>query len=389
MTTLDFQIETSLFPLLGRVSFLLLFLNVLLTWIPLAFSDFAMTTHRSLKDFEVSPAGETADSYADRTSPNSMNLKESPKLLPQIGESVSFLSSFLLGLTLVLRWYLSGHFPLSNLYELLLFLTFSMSVLQISLGKVFSKEGVGGDSKQHLKFNSFLSPLTLGIMSFATFTLPVEMQKSMALIPALQSNWLIMHVSVMVIAYTLLLAGATLAMVFLISSKILSFDSPQESNTLLLTTANPSPGNAPINMKLKDPPSSIRGEDAAKFDPPESSLLKRSKEAPHLPFDINFFDQLSYRLLGLGFPFLTLGILSGAIWANEAWGSYWSWDPKETWALITWLVFAIYFHCRLNFQWGAQKSSLISALGFFVLWFCFLGINLMGKGLHTYGQLIA
>lgn len=97
------------------------------------------------------------------------------------------------------------------------------------------------------------------------------------------------------------------------------------------------------------------------------------------------FDNYSYRIIGLGFPFLTLGILSGAIWANEAWGSYWSWDPKETWALITWLIFAIYLHTRYIYNWNGLRSSILGSIGFFIIWICYIGVNLLGKGLHSYG----
>ncbi len=97
------------------------------------------------------------------------------------------------------------------------------------------------------------------------------------------------------------------------------------------------------------------------------------------------FDNLSYRTLGFGFPLLTIGILSGAVWANEAWGSYWSWDPKETWAFITWIIFAIYFHTRLTQGWRGEKSALVASAGFIIVWICYLGVNLIGKGLHSYG----
>jgi len=98
-------------------------------------------------------------------------------------------------------------------------------------------------------------------------------------------------------------------------------------------------------------------------------------------------DYWSYRIIGIGFPLLTLGILSGAVWANEAWGSYWSWDPKETWALITWVIFAIYLHTRITKGWNGTKPALVALLGFFVVWICYLGVNLLGKGLHSYGWL--
>jgi len=96
-------------------------------------------------------------------------------------------------------------------------------------------------------------------------------------------------------------------------------------------------------------------------------------------------DDLGYRSLLLGFGFLTIGIVSGAVWANEAWGNYWSWDPKETWALSTWLVYALYLHVRLQLGWDTRDSAKIGAIGFFVVWLCYIGVNLMGVGLHSYG----
>ena len=121
----------------------------------------------------------------------------------------------------------------------------------------------------------------------------------------------------------------------------------------------------------------------------ESKNLKNSNSNFLLNFKkiefLKILDNLSYRLIGIGFSFLTIGILSGAVWANEAWGSYWSWDPKETWALITWIVFAIYLHTRLIKGWKGKKSAFVASLGFFTLWVCYLGVNLLGKGLHSYG----
>ncbi|WP_064507213.1 c-type cytochrome biogenesis protein CcsB, partial [Salmonella enterica] len=96
-------------------------------------------------------------------------------------------------------------------------------------------------------------------------------------------------------------------------------------------------------------------------------------------------DNISYRVIGLGFPLLTIGIIAGAVWANEAWGSYWSWDPKETWALITWLVFAAYLHARITRGWQGRRPAILAASGFVVVWICYLGVNLLGKGLHSYG----
>jgi cytochrome c-type biogenesis protein CcsB len=90
----------------------------------------------------------------------------------------------------------------------------------------------------------------------------------------------------------------------------------------------------------------------------------------------------------LGFPFLTIGIFSGAIWANETWGSYWNWDPKESWALITWFIFAIYLHIRMNRDWQGRKLVIVVFWGFLIILICYLGVNSLGRGLHSYGWLI-
>lgn len=185
------------------------------------------------------------------------------------------------------------------------------------------------------------------------------------LIPALQSNWLMMHVTVMLLSYATLLSGALLAISFLLLDKV---------NLINIISWQ--------NLKTKS--SNI---ELSFFQ--ESQNLKNSNSTFLLNFKkvefLKILDNLSYRLIGIGFSFLTIGILSGAVWANEAWGSYWSWDPKETWALITWIVFAIYLHTRLIKGWKGKKSAFVASLGFFTLWVCYLGVNLLGKGLHSYG----
>lgn len=208
-------------------------------------------------------------------------------------------------------------------------------------------------------------PTTLFINGFALFNLPSEMRQMTPLIPALQSNWLMMHVTVMLLSYATLLSGALLAISFLLLDKV---------NLINIISW----------QSLKTKSSNI---ELSFFQ--ESQNLKNSNSNFLLNFKkTDFFkilDNLSYRLIGIGFSFLTIGILSGAVWANEAWGSYWSWDPKETWALITWIVFAIYLHTRLIKGWKGKKSAFVASLGFFTLWVCYLGVNLLGKGLHSYG----
>ena len=103
---------------------------------------------------------------------------------------------------------------------------------------------------------------------------------------------------------------------------------------------------------------------------------------------IQQLDYWGYRVISIGFIFLTIGILSGAVWANEAWGSYWNWDPKEIWAFITWTIFAIYLHSRTNQKWPPVNSAIVASVGFLIIWICYFGVNLLGIGLHSYGSFI-
>ena len=96
-------------------------------------------------------------------------------------------------------------------------------------------------------------------------------------------------------------------------------------------------------------------------------------------------DSLSYRTITVGFLLLTLGLISGAVWANEAWGSWWSWDPKETWALICWMVYAAYLHTRFSRGWSGRRPALVAVAGIVVIVVCYIGVNLLGIGLHSYG----
>lgn len=254
-------------------------------------------------------------------------------LNPVFGNIGFALANLQLFAFLTLRWYESHHFPLSNLYESLLFLSWSLT---IGYFWIPSKKG------SELMIGAITAPSALFINAFASLTLPATLKIGTPLVPALQSNWLMMHVTMMIISYSMLILGS----LFSIGLLILTFT----------------------------PTLSTNGTNS-------SSSVEMSQTQPI----VRILDNLSYRTLGFGFPLLTIGILSGAVWANQAWGSYWSWDPKETWALITWIVFAIYFHLRLNKKWSGEKPALVAAIGFILLWICYLGVNLLGKGLHSYG----
>ena len=395
-----------------------------------------------------------------------------PAVVGTIGIASANLS--LTGL-LGLRWIESGHFPLSNLYESLLFLAWGFTAFYLFIERFANIQFVG----------VVIAPIALLITSFASFSLPKEMQRATALIPALQSNWLMMHVTVMMISYVTLLAGSLFAIAFLVVNWYTrQLETPDQMATrpkrtqeatvyqpyrVVNNVKNPTPpgttqgspqlelfglksqqitalspslplGSGPLQQPLIVSTSSsnnvsteapivssnlqrpvfafknqvnssvsprkektessysstyIENQNTSSlsvlplFDNINNSLMYVSPSSTPVSTKMSTLaqtlDNLSYRTLGLGFPLLTIGILSGAVWANEAWGSYWSWDPKETWAFITWLVFAIYLHTRLTKGWKGTGPALIAAGGFVVVWVCYLGVNLLGTGLHSYG----
>lgn len=232
-----------------------------------------------------------------------------------------------LTILLLQKWIASGHIPLSNLYESSLFLSWLILLLALLF--------------QETDWSLLVMIPTAWLLElFAVFTLPKPIETNIALVPALQSNWLMMHVSMMISSYALLIIGAMISIMWLI-----------------------------INVKILVLPS-IQ----------ESCFIIRQSEM------LTKLDYWSYRLISIGFPLLTTGIISGAVWANEVWGSYWSWDPKETWAFLTWMIFALYLHTRLNgSSQNRKKTALTATCGLAIVWMCYLGVNLLGKGLHSYG----
>jgi cytochrome c-type biogenesis protein CcsB len=274
--------------------------------------------------------------------------------LSRIGTISANLANILLFLILGSRWIVAGYFPLSNLYESLLFLTWTLLTIYLYIENKTNSKLIG----------AVLIPVVLFINGFANLTLSADMQKSSPLVPALQSNWLMMHVSMMMLSYATLIMGSLLCILFLVIAKNQEID-------------------LKIGEKTKIPLYNIM------VDYYENQIFTTSTEASELGKSklLQSLDNWSYRIIGLGFPFLTIGIIAGGVWANEAWGSYWSWDPKETWALITWIIFATYLHARITKGWEGRKTAILGSIGFFVIWICYLGVNFLGKGLHSYGWL--
>jgi ABC-type transport system involved in cytochrome c biogenesis permease subunit len=204
-----------------------------------------------------------------------------------------------------LRWVESyqmgiGRAPFSNMYESLVFFSWTMAALYLYVEMTSFDPGISAK----------INPL----------------------IPALKSNWLIAHVVTCFLGY----AGFALAF----GLSLTYFVKPKQ---------------------------------------PEKSVI-----FSRLP-DEEIIDELTYQMVVFGFLFLTIGIITGAVWANSAWGKYWSWDPKETWSLITWFVYAIFLHLRMMRGWHGRNLALVSIIGFMAVLFTYFGVNFLLSGLHSYG----
>lgn len=173
----------------------------------------------------------------------------------------------------------------------------------------------------------FVAPVAFLVIGYAA----MQSREIHAVMPALQSNWLGFHVCTAIIAYGSFAVSFGVSMVYLMK-----------------------PG-----------------------------LLKSSFMQKHIPDD-DKLDTISYRAVSLGFLFLTLCIITGAVWAKRAWGAYWSWDPKETWSLITWIIYAIYLHLRLNKGMRGKESAIFAVFGFICVIFTYIGVNTLLAGLHSY-----
>nr|YP_010717578.1 cytochrome c biogenesis/heme attachment protein [Cardamine glechomifolia]WDQ41560.1 cytochrome c biogenesis/heme attachment protein [Cardamine glechomifolia] len=267
---------------------------------------------------------------------------------------------------LLTRWIYSGHFPLSNLYESLIFLSWTFSI--IHMVSYLKKK-----KKNHL--NAITAPSAIFIQGFATSGLLNKMPQSAILVPALQSQWLMMHVSMMILGYGALLCGSLLSMALLV-----------------ITFRKVGPTFLKKNKKKFFLLNELFSFDVFYYINERNSILLQQNI--NFSFSRNYYryqlieqlDYWSFRIISLGFILLTVGILSGAVWANETWGSYWNWDPKETWAFITWIIFAIYLHIKKNRNGRGLNSAIVASIGFLLIWICYFGVNLLGIGLHSYGS---
>jgi cytochrome c-type biogenesis protein CcsB len=227
---------------------------------------------------------------------------------------------------IIMRWIESykigyGHAPFSNMYESLVFFAWTVCILYIFIELKYKERVIG----------VFATPLIFLTIAYASLS-PSIGSEITPLIPALKSNWLIAHVITCFLGY----AGFAIAFGF----SIMHLVKPEKTD--------------------------------------KKTLLSR------LP-SITVMEELTYQMIVFGFLFLTIGIITGAVWANSAWGTYWSWDPKETWSLITWIIYAVLLHLRVTWGWHGKKIAWISILGFLAVMFTYFGVNFLLSGLHSYG----
>ena len=229
---------------------------------------------------------------------------------------------------ILMRWVESyqmgiGHAPLSNMYESLVFFAWSIVLLYLVVEFIYKNKVIG----------AFAIPFAFASMAYASLS-PEFSSAITPLVPALQSNWLIAHVFTCFIGYAAFAVACGTGIMYLVKSR--------------------DTGDAP------------------------GSLLST------LP-SLKVIDDITHKIILFGFIWLSAGIISGAVWANSAWGTYWSWDPKETWSLITWFIYASALHARFTRGWGGKRIAWIAIFGFLAVVFTYYGVNFLLSGLHSYG----
>lgn len=239
--------------------------------------------------------------------------------LSHYGYWMTLLSFVLHTSSTIIRGVEANHLPMAGLFETISFFAWMVVLIFCFIEYRYKLKVLG----------SFVLPVTCIILGTGYFF----SREITPLVPALQSYWLGIHVSLSLFSYGAFVCGFEFGLMYLIQDKALR--------------------------------------------------LKKQNTYSQLP-SLEILDNLSYKSISIGFLFLTGGIVTGAMWANSAWGTYWSWDPKETWSLITWFVYAGYFHARFLRGWRGKKSACLSIIGFGVMLFTFLGVNLLLPGLHAY-----
>jgi cytochrome c-type biogenesis protein CcsB len=264
--------------------------------------------------------------------------------------------------SIVTRGLAAGRTPWGNMYEYSAVLAALIVVVYL----------VGVEWRSHIR--------TLGgfVYAFVVFTMAMAVQFFYVgptdLLPALNSYWRQIHVTSMITASSLLGIGCVFTVLYLVKDR-------SETRQLRdIRSQEPPPilGGAIDADAAADLPADLLPE-AGEPDAPSAHPARRGV----LPSAATL-DRLAYRFIAFGFPIWTFGTICGAIWAQEAWGRYWGWDPKETWAFITWVIFAGYLHARATVGWKGRRAAMIALVGFVSLFVTYYAVNLWISGLHSY-----
>lgn len=245
-------------------------------------------------------------------------------------------SALVMGFTgLIVRWYESylidpafGHIPISNLYEVFILFCLITGLLYLYYEGRYKNRSLGG---------FVLLVISAAVAFLLWYSFERDAAKILPLVPALKSYWMKIHVPANFVGYGAFALAAMVSVAYLFKERGLRFK-------------------------------------------PEGFAATR------LP-PLEMLDDITYKAIALGFAFFTIATILGAMWAAEAWGGYWSWDPKETWALIVWLNYAAWLHLRFSKGWRGIPMAWWAIVGLFVTLFAFLGVNMFLSGLHSYGEL--
>jgi len=221
-----------------------------------------------------------------------------------------------------------GHIPVSNLYEVFILFSVITAALYLFYEQKYETRKMGG---------FVLLVISAAVAFLLWYNFARDASEIKPLVPALQSYWMKIHVPANFVGYGSFAIAAMLGVAYLIKQKAVQVN-------------------------------------------PDGYMAR------HLP-DLDMLDDIMHKSIALGFAFFTMATILGAMWAAEAWGGYWSWDPKETWALIVWLNYAAWLHMRLTKGWRGAPLAWWAAIGLLVTTFAFLGVNMFLSGLHSYGEL--
>ncbi len=269
------------------------------------------------------------------------------------------LSGLCLIVSLAIRSQTAKYFALSNMYESLLVVCIGMQLVFLVLDRWFKLRTLG------LPVALLLLGSLVYDMNLPTTIHPLQ--------PALQSYWRSIHVPIILLSYALFTLAFISSLVFLIKDYWPGSGARFESS---------GGGRSSLTPAMAAGPSAF--SDRFEIEPGQDAL---NMEIALLQDKANLYDEITYRCVAFGFPMLTLGIILGGIWANEAWGNYWSWDPKESMSLVTLLGYGVYLHLRVNGEHSARTLAWVSVTGFVLMLITYFGVNLMGLGLHSYGKI--